>query len=753
MGFLAMVCAFSTPTHGGAQQVAALQGRVTSGGAPVRGARVTLVDPDGGRQAEEVASDGRFRVAGLAPGTYRVEVTAVGHRGAESMTVDLSAGEVGRLDVELEAEPIPIEGLKVVGVGRDRFEATYAITKTETEVEGEATRSWNPANPYDALRLVPGLAFSGGNRFGKPTRIRGADAWATPDVIEDFPSVREAGIGAEDGGFTADFGAMLPAIALAGIEVKKGSLGVLYGGDADGGVIVNRLKRGTADGSLGAWVETSPLGESLFMADAGGVAGPLDLYVAGKLLEGDYDEYIDEQGRILDDDDLMSGLARVGWEPSSRSRLEFIGVGGRDQIHYHIPQPDDPETELDETRVLDANLFRTTNSSAFYGATFDHTPSANLGWEAGFTFFRQRAERFSLTEGRAFRDRPETSNTAFGNVYWNSSPAASVDLSLKGGAEWTRHRQEEEANDSDKFQTFEDAAIFAASTVVLGDALTLSGGARYVHTTDDYHEPQDFVVHDLGVAWDLPGPGTRLVGSWTTGYSRHKGFAYFFWAPEEAGGYEVARTATLEASVEQALPSPWGDGRLAATVFRLTNDGLPIFGGSSAEGILTQDTESQGVELSANYPLGAVAIVQASYSWMESEIVATQHPDGANLGNTSGWLPEHTAALGILASPLPSLDVSLLASYDDGRRRQTVDPETDEVSIATRHGFTRINVATAWDVAPGVALRVRLENLLDETDLGYSVQTVGPDGNLTSEPAVARDPGRLLFVGFEVRWP
>ena len=747
---LSMACGAGTVN---AQEAAAIEGRIIAeDGVGVHAAQVIALERTTGARFGGVSdADGRFRIQSVPPGVYRLDVRAVGRQPRSVSTVEVGAGESRSLVLVLTTDPILLQGVDVTGVSRSRFEETYAATRVEGTVDGAEANAFNPANPYDALRLVPGVTYASGSRFGKPARIRGASSWATADVIEDFPSVREAGIGAEDGGFTADFGAMIPAIALAGIEVKKGSLGVLYGGDADGGVIVNHLRRGTPGGALGASLEASPLGETLYMVDAGTASGAFDVYAAGKLLEGDYQEFVDERGRELAADDLGSGLIRTGWEPRENVRFEFISVGGRDRIRYSLPQRDDPSTPADESRTLEPQFFRTTNTSGFYGATFDHAVSSVFGYEAGYSLFRQRALRFSITEDRAHRDRPETTHTGFGNAYWNLAPSALVDASFKAGIEWTRHRQAEEANESNKVQRFEDRAAFGAATLSLRRTVTLSGGARRVAASDDYRPDQNFWVYDVGAAYEFRPTRTRLIASRSTGYSRFKGFAYFFGNVAAAGGYDVARTATIEGSVEQTLPMTAGDGQITATIFRLDTSGIPIFAGSGAGGIITQDTRAKGVELSADLPLGPVGVA-GSFSWQDAEVVATDHPEGLNVGNTAGWIPRYSAALGLSAAPHSDVDLSLMSVYDDGRRHQTLDPLTDDVSVATSHAFTRVNAAAAWWVIPRMAFRVRLENILDEEDLGYSVQTVGPDGSLSTTESVALDPGRILFVGFEYRY-
>lgn len=727
-------------------QQGAIEGRVLDAeGSAMPAARVVAEAAAGEIARAEVDERGRYRIGDLAADRYRVRVEGIGYVPPEPASVELGAGAVAEVNFRLSGSPIRLEGLDVAAVSRNRFEETYAATRAETEVSAETIRDFNPANAYDALRLVPGVSYlwGSGGRFGKPSRVRGGSTWAIADVIEDFPSVREAGIGAEDGGFTADFAATIPTIAISGVEVKKGSLGVLYGADADGGVIVNQLKRGSGDPGGSVWLEASPLGEELYMADVGFGNDDVDFYAAGKLLDGDYDEFVDEVGRALSTDNLISGLVRAGWEPMANGRLEVTALRGRDRIQYTQPARKDPES---------LNLFRTTNNSGFYGATFDHAVSRELGYEVGYSHFRQHALRFSVTEDRAHRDRPEVSNTVFGNVYLNRDILPGLSSSLKTGFEWVDHVQEENANDSDKEQAFTDRSVFAASTLQIVRGLTLSGGLRYLDARDDFRS-HHLWLHDLGAAYEIEPTGTRVIASWSTGYSRNKGFAYFFGPIRDAGGVDLSENATVEGSVEQAVPSPWSrSGTVSATVFRMWNDGVPTFSGWGAGVVYYQDQQVDGLELALDYPLGTAAGLTGSFTWMDTEIVETTHPEGVNVGSSGVQVPRYTGALAVRLTPRNDLDLSLMSAFDDGMRREIVDTRTGEVAITHNQPYTRINFAADWRASERISLRLRAENLLDQTDLGFSTQTLGADGRWTLDESVAQDPGRILSLGVVLRY-
>ncbi|MGH3071968.1 MAG: carboxypeptidase regulatory-like domain-containing protein, partial [Gaiellaceae bacterium] len=108
-------------------------GTVTSGGAPVAGARVTAVERD---LAATTGTDGTYRL-GVPNGTHTIRVTAVGYEPFEQV-VAVAAAERVQLDVELtaiergaiagtvvdEAAGAPLAGAEVVLAGAGEGEAT-----------------------------------------------------------------------------------------------------------------------------------------------------------------------------------------------------------------------------------------------------------------------------------------------------------------------------------------------------------------------------------------------------------------------------------------------------------------------------------------------------------------------------------------------------------------------------------------------------------------------------------------------------
>jgi hypothetical protein len=85
-----------------------------SGGAPVPGAMVLLLDTSGKMRAGALTgADGRFSLAAPAPGTYVLRAERVGHASAVSPTLSLKAGETVEQRLVAPAQAVALAGISV----------------------------------------------------------------------------------------------------------------------------------------------------------------------------------------------------------------------------------------------------------------------------------------------------------------------------------------------------------------------------------------------------------------------------------------------------------------------------------------------------------------------------------------------------------------------------------------------------------------------------------------------------------------
>ncbi|MEX2591850.1 MAG: TonB-dependent receptor [Anditalea sp.] len=692
-------------------------------------------------------SDGHFTIQNIEARNYTLIISGLGFNQHEKK-VEVKPETTVKMEIHLSESLYDLEQIEVMGQ-LNSFHNNYEKTRAVDQLDDETVRNFNSTNAYDALRVVPGISFihGAGNRNGKPSRIRGASTWAIPDVIEDFPSIREAGIGAEDGGLTADFGSSIPSIALQSIEVKKGSLGVLYSGDADGGVIVNKLKQGHAGKPKGSlWLESNPIAEQLVMGDVSGGNGTFDYYVAGKLLNGKYTEFVDQFGRTLQNDRFYSGLTKLGFTPSKNMRMEFIGLRGQDRINYSMPKKDDANTEIDESHSLASDFFETTNNTDFYGLNFKHGLNENITYEVGYSLFLNKAYRYSITESQAHRDRPESSHTAFGNIYLNYALSTKIDYSSKIGFERINHQQKENAFNSNMEQSFLDRSLFYAHSLTIADRLTLSAGVRLLNAEDDF-QSHTGAYYDGGVAYQIPTVETMIRASYSTGYSRNKGFAFFFGPIKSAGGVELSQNQTYEVGLEQPFSFGGSEkkGHAEVTLFRNLNSNVPIFSGWGAETVYYEEHRTDGIEMSVDYNLGQWGTLFSNFTFLDPVITATTHPKGIGVESTSVPVPQYAAAMGLDVHPTKKLSISAITSYNDGQRSRQINLQTGEITTTTSSSYTRINLSGNYQWSKLLTTLVRVENLLNQKDLGFNSETRGPNG-VEVTTTVAKDPGRFVSI-------
>lgn len=114
-------------------------------GQPLAGAQVTI---DGTDHSTLTGSNGRFAIAGVPPGTYRLTVTLIGYADFMTAEVVVSAGEAVSADVQLEAEAVELAEVVAVAYGQQR---RATITGSVSSVQGEALTTTPVANVTNAL--------------------------------------------------------------------------------------------------------------------------------------------------------------------------------------------------------------------------------------------------------------------------------------------------------------------------------------------------------------------------------------------------------------------------------------------------------------------------------------------------------------------------------------------------------------------------------------------------------------------------
>jgi hypothetical protein len=139
-------------------------------GLAVAGAKVTITN-EGTRVAYEAAttSAGDYTVAGLAPGSYSVNVSQSGFRTFESMHNVLNVGAPLVVNVQLQigstGERVEVEG------SYERVETTSAMISDVIGQRAVATLPLNGRNPLNLIALEPGVAQQANTTTG--TNVNG----------------------------------------------------------------------------------------------------------------------------------------------------------------------------------------------------------------------------------------------------------------------------------------------------------------------------------------------------------------------------------------------------------------------------------------------------------------------------------------------------------------------------------------------------------------------------------------------------
>ena len=115
-------------------------------GAPLPGARVMVAGTELGA---DVASDGRYSIDAVPPGTYRLRARLIGHALMEMTGVVVTAGDTARADFRLAPLAVTLQEVVVVGYGT---QARKDITGSVASVAGEDLQRTPKANAIDAIK-------------------------------------------------------------------------------------------------------------------------------------------------------------------------------------------------------------------------------------------------------------------------------------------------------------------------------------------------------------------------------------------------------------------------------------------------------------------------------------------------------------------------------------------------------------------------------------------------------------------------
>jgi TonB-linked SusC/RagA family outer membrane protein len=216
-------------------------GRITGtitrseGNMPLQGVRVTLL----GTQTTVTSNpQGRYTIAGLAPGSYRLRASAIGYTPVIVDSIPVTAGQSANADIQLKPQTVQLEQVVVVGYGSL---AKRDVTGAVGSVSEQQIKQVPTVNAIDAIKgRVAGVDIvSTGYKPGDGVRVRirgQRSLKASNDPLYVLDGIPMAG----------GIGDLNPS-DIESIEVlKDASATAIYGSRGANGVVLVTSKRGVA---------------------------------------------------------------------------------------------------------------------------------------------------------------------------------------------------------------------------------------------------------------------------------------------------------------------------------------------------------------------------------------------------------------------------------------------------------------------------------------------------------------------------
>jgi hypothetical protein len=210
--------------RGALAQAASVEGRILDDeGRPVSGAVITLLAADVPLAGAETDSLGVFRVQRVPPGTRTLRVQGLGY--ADYVReVQLEAGRVLEVDIELERRAIELPGLSVEAAGsRERFRFEERGGPTVREIELDELRSLPgvaETDPIRAIEVLPGVVST--SDFSAAFHVRGGSQDQNLILLDGVPVFSPFHLGGLFSVFNADM--------IDRVELSSGGFPAEHGG-------------------------------------------------------------------------------------------------------------------------------------------------------------------------------------------------------------------------------------------------------------------------------------------------------------------------------------------------------------------------------------------------------------------------------------------------------------------------------------------------------------------------------------------
>jgi outer membrane cobalamin receptor len=674
----------------------------------------------------ETSAEGEFQFDRVPPGRYEVRVAAEGFR-SDPFTIVATAGAEARVAFDLHVSAFA----ESVVVSASQVEMPLArAADSVTVISSRDLQATQAETVADALRLVPGLTVSRNGGRGAVTSLfpRGGES--------DYTLVMVDGIKANAFGGGYDF-STLSANQVERIEVVRGPESALFGADAIGAV-VHVVTKHTGRPRVEGLVEGGSFGTARVGAGTWGSRGPWSWGASAERTATDgYTGVAPATGEQVSNDDFLSTNAgfSAGWRAGNggdiRGSLRYVS-GDRGYPGPYGSNPIGAYTAVDR-------LSRGVTSSIQAGGRWTQP------FSAGGRKWRQAvsANYFDLTSDFTSAYGLSASTSSRATVRGQTDVDLTASLALSGGIEALRERATSTFITADSTGPLpiqrSVAGLFAEARYQPLAPLTFTAGVRVEHlvrdampASSDYFSPRPALPEDarwsanprFSAAFLLAGPRegargwTRIHGAAGTGIRAPDALEIAF---TDNPALMPERSQSVEAGVDQALLRE----RLivGATAFFNHYDDLIVAVGPALADASRYRTDNisnaraQGAELSAAFRAGWGLTARASYTFLDTEILAVDSLDEAPppfaVGDPLLRRPRHLASL-----DLTFAHGSLTAFGHIGGRSRTLDVEPTYGTwggLFTNPGFSSVDVGASWRIARAVEVIGRIGNLFNRS--------------------------------------
>ena len=590
-------------------------------------------------------------------------------------------------DAVVEAKDVIISSTKIP-------QPLGQVTSAMEVIQGVELERKKIKTVMDALRLAQGVAaFSnGGPGTNATVRLRGATSSHTlvmiDGVIVNSPT-------------SGDFNfANLTAENIERIEILRGAQSMLYGSDAIGGVISIITKKGTGAPAASAFVEYGSFATIREGVQVSGAKGPIDVSVSLSRWDTSGFSAVDYKRGAAERDGFHNwqGAARLGAALPRDGRLEFTARWWNSDVHL------DSATT---TQRFDVFGSKQTTRTLIVSGSYEQPLTS---WWSQKLTVGQNNEHIVFDGGAVRRNIDTGAVTVLGTrtlsdieilnrpVEWQHNVRVAKALLLSAGYQF---RDEQGDNPSFQPQTSALKIIsahsgFAQAHVNLWDRLLLTGGARQ----DLYNAFGDATTYRVTGGWLIPESGTKLRGSYATGFKVptvnqlfFPGFGNPHLKPEESQSFD--------AGVDQT----WLNGRLQVSATYFWNRFQNLIQNVPAGALLRPENvgqaKAQGWEVSVQYAISRQVEVRAQYTHTLTRDLVTAR-------RLVRW-PVDQAGVGVSYQPIQSVRVNVDYRFVGARNNDANN------SPGQKQGsFGVVNVSATYDVARHIQVFGRIDNLLDQ---------------------------------------